>query len=98
VPFISAEGERDGRTVEGNDRRQWSAMMVVEAAVSRGDCLGSGAPAISEAEGEGHRHAAHAHPRRQWRCWPVGPGRKTTEQGGLAGLAKGRGPVAVWWR
>jgi hypothetical protein len=53
VPFIGAEGERDGRTVEGNDRRQWSAMMVVEAAVSRGDWLGSGAPAISEAEGGG---------------------------------------------
>jgi hypothetical protein len=41
VPFIGAEGERDGRTVEGNGRRRWSAMMVVEAAVSGGDRLGS---------------------------------------------------------
>jgi hypothetical protein len=30
VPFIGAEGERYGRTVEGNGRWQWSAMMVVE--------------------------------------------------------------------
>jgi hypothetical protein len=41
VPFIGAEGEQDSRTVEGNDRRRWSAMMVVEAAVSGGDLLGS---------------------------------------------------------
>jgi hypothetical protein len=44
VPFIGAEGKRDGRTVEGNGRtvegngqRRWSAMMVVEAAVLGGD-------------------------------------------------------------
>jgi hypothetical protein len=37
VPFIGAEGERYGRTVEGNGRWQWSAMMVVEAAVSGWD-------------------------------------------------------------
>jgi hypothetical protein len=59
VPFICAEGERDGRTVEGNGRRRWSAMMVVEAAVSGGDRSGSdegggdGAPAVSRAEGGG---------------------------------------------
>jgi hypothetical protein len=41
VPFIGAEGERDGRTVEGNDRQWWSAMMVVEVAVSGGDRPGS---------------------------------------------------------
>jgi hypothetical protein len=41
VPFIGAEGKRDGRTVEGNDRRWWSAMMVVEAAVLGGDRPGS---------------------------------------------------------
>jgi hypothetical protein len=50
VPFIGAEGKRDGRTVEGNDRRWWSAMMVVEAAVLGGDRPGSGAPSVSEAE------------------------------------------------
>jgi hypothetical protein len=37
VPFIGAEGEGSDRTVEGNGRRRWSAMMVVEAAVSGGD-------------------------------------------------------------
>jgi hypothetical protein len=55
VPFIGAEGEGGDRTVEGNDRRRWSAMMVVEAAVSRGDRPGSdeggGASAILGAEG-----------------------------------------------
>jgi hypothetical protein len=57
VPLIGAEGERDGRTVEGNDRHRWSVMMVVEATVSGGDRPGSdggsGALAISEAEGGG---------------------------------------------
>jgi hypothetical protein len=41
VPFIGAEVEWDGRTVDGNGRRRWSAMMVVETAVSRGDRPGS---------------------------------------------------------
>jgi hypothetical protein len=30
VPFIGAEGNESYRTVEGNDRRWWSTMMVVE--------------------------------------------------------------------
>jgi hypothetical protein len=42
VPFIGAEGEQDGQTVEGNGRRRWSAMMVVEVAVLGGDRPGSG--------------------------------------------------------
>jgi hypothetical protein len=37
VPFIGAEGEGIDRTVEGNARRQWRAMMVVEAAVLGGE-------------------------------------------------------------
>jgi hypothetical protein len=41
VPFIGAEGEQDGRTVEGNDRGRWSAMMVMEVAISGGDRSGS---------------------------------------------------------
>jgi hypothetical protein len=36
VPFIAAEGEGSDRAVEGNGRRRWSAMMVVEAAISGG--------------------------------------------------------------
>jgi hypothetical protein len=32
VPFIGAEGEGGDQPVEGNGRRWWSVMMVVEAA------------------------------------------------------------------
>jgi hypothetical protein len=37
VPFIGAEGGGSNRTVEGNDGWRWSAMIVMEAAVSGGD-------------------------------------------------------------
>jgi hypothetical protein len=40
VPFINADWEGGDQTVEGNDRRWWSAMMVVEAAVSGADRSG----------------------------------------------------------
>jgi hypothetical protein len=57
VPFIGAEGEGSDRAVEGNGRRRWSAMMVVEAAVlggiDRGGMRGGGAPPISGVEGGG---------------------------------------------
>jgi hypothetical protein len=36
-------------------------------------------------KGEGRREAARAHKMRQWWRRPVGPGRKTTGWGGLAG-------------
>jgi hypothetical protein len=39
-PFIGLEGEQGGRAMEGNGRRQWCAIMVVEAAVLGGDRLG----------------------------------------------------------
>jgi hypothetical protein len=39
-PFIGLEGEWGGRVTEGNGRRWWCAMMVVEAAVLGGDRLG----------------------------------------------------------
>jgi hypothetical protein len=100
VPFIGAEGVRDGQTMEGNDRQQWSTMKVVEAAVSRGISRvmmkwGSGALTILGAEGGGAPgggtracEAAVAVPA----GWP---GRNTVGRGRLAGPAKGRGPVAV---
>jgi hypothetical protein len=40
-PFIGSEGERGGRTVERNGRRQWCAIMAMKAAVSEGDRVGS---------------------------------------------------------
>jgi hypothetical protein len=38
--FIGLEGERGGQVTEGNGRRWWCAIMVVEAAVSGGDRQG----------------------------------------------------------
>jgi hypothetical protein len=56
-PFIGLEGERGGWVTEGNRRRRWSAMMMVEAVISGGDRSGrwwgvkrGSAPAISGAE------------------------------------------------
>jgi hypothetical protein len=79
--------------------------MVVEAAVSGGDRPGSDGGRgevvlrpFQERKGEGHREVAHAHAGWQWWRRPVGPGRKTTGRGELAGLAKGRGPEAFWQR
>jgi hypothetical protein len=40
VSFIGVEGERGDRMMEGNCRRQWSVMMVVEAVISRADRSG----------------------------------------------------------
>jgi hypothetical protein len=92
VPFIGAKGERDGRTMEGNGRRRWSAMMVVEAAVLGGDRPGTNGGGVVLGpfwKRKGRREAARAHTRYQWRRRPVGSGRKTTGRGGLAGPAKG---------
>jgi hypothetical protein len=36
-PFIGLEDERGGRATEGNGRRRWCSIMVVEATVSGGD-------------------------------------------------------------
>jgi hypothetical protein len=106
VPFIGAERERDGRTVEGNNRRWWSTMMVVEAAVSGGDRSrsdgGCGAPAISEAEGapgSGTRahEAAVAAPAGQPReeddrtGWAGRAGQRPRPCGGLAAVAQNEG-------
>jgi hypothetical protein len=38
--FIGLEGERGGQATEGNERRWWCAIMVVEAAVSGRDRQG----------------------------------------------------------
>jgi hypothetical protein len=62
VPFIGAEGEGNDRTMEGNERRRWSTMMVVEATVLGGDRLRSDDGVVlrpfQEWKGEGHREAA----------------------------------------
>jgi hypothetical protein len=68
-PFIGLEGEWGSWAMEGNGQRQWCAIMVVEAAVSRGDrpgwwgvMRGGGASAILGAEG-GCREVARTHTR-----------------------------------
>jgi hypothetical protein len=68
-------------------------MVVVEAAVSGGDRLGSdggsGDPTISEAEGGG-APGGSVRAREAAVAAPAGsPGRKTTRRGGLARPAKG---------
>jgi hypothetical protein len=40
APLVGLEGERGRQTMEGNGRRWWCAMMVVEVAVLGGDRLG----------------------------------------------------------
>jgi hypothetical protein len=79
VPFIGAEGERDGRTVEGNDRWRWSTMMVVEVAISgggsAGECWGGGVvPSLAQKEGkESGLAGVEGEAGRSWAESGVGP-------------------------
>jgi hypothetical protein len=88
--FIGLEGERGGRASEGNERRWWCTIMVVEAFVSIGDRPGWWWGVMRGVPGGG----VHAHARRR-RLWlSVRGGRRSggtrvSSRGGgwLAGLA-----------
>jgi hypothetical protein len=66
-PFIRSKGEQGSRASEGNRWRRWCIIMVLEAAVSRGDRprwwwgVMKGGVLRLLWERKGHREAVHAH-------------------------------------
>jgi hypothetical protein len=86
-PFIGSEGERGGRASEGNGRRRWGTIMVVEATISRGDRPGwwggdegGGCSSCYESGWGAERRQAHAREMAVVAA-AVGLGRKTTARG-----------------
>jgi hypothetical protein len=100
-PFIGLEEGRGGRAMEGNGRRRWCAMMVVETVVSGGDrpgwwwgvMRGCCSRFRSGRRGAGGGAHTHTHTRQRWWRRPFGPGRKTTGRGPRVG-ERGRGRLA----